>query len=343
MTIPVWFAARPSFLTRLLMWRNAVRRSGLARLVAVLVGLVVLGPAVPAATGSRAASWLAYGFAERPLIEFVIPGVLLAVFAFRRRRRLAVLRTTSWLEALPVHESLAARTAVAALAILGLLEWWLAALMIAGRAPAGIAGAALLVVAAGGGAGFWVGWALPGSRSGVRSASQHSATRPPRAGWATRASLGPLGYWALGESHWWGRPRVLARWLVPVLLAVPLGSPARVVVGAIGACVISICLVLYLGAVIRVAFAASWWLVPTGVGAGRFAVATSYLALGREAAIGAVGLLGVYVLGEPRWVGRIALACAGWLVWSALTGLLSGWLALKTRHIAAASLHRFLA
>jgi hypothetical protein len=343
MTVPAWLADRPSYLARLMMWRNVLRRSKLARSLGIGACAALVAPAVPAVMGWPAAGALARELATHPAIVFAVAAVLCAAVASRRRRRIARERAGDWVAALPVVEPPFERAAVAALASLGALEWMLAALMAAARSPARTVGASLLVAAAGAVAGFWAGWFVPRASRAQALRSRHAGHPRARARWATRAALTPLGFWALAETRWWGRPRISARWAALATLVLPMGTPGAAALGFAGACVLALYLVLLTLAVVRVTFAASWWLAPTGIGPARFTASAAGLALLAQAGICGLALCGCEMLGGPRALAvGAAMAAAGWLSSASLEAL-SGLAALRAGRIAASRLHRWLA
>lgn len=333
---------RPSSRARRLMWRNLLGRSRAARLLAAAAGGLLAASVSVALVGARPAAVVAYPIAAHPVIVFAVVAVLFAVFA-SRRRRLATQGAPSWLAALPIRDPPLERAALDALALLAALAWALGAVTAAARVPGRVVEASLVVSAAGAVAGFWLGWFVPRARRAAGRSASRSSGRRARAGWATHAALTPLGYWALGEARWRSRPGIMARWLAPVLLAIPMGSTGIVVIGAVAACLTGLNLVWDLLAIVRVAFAASWWLAPTGVGSVRFAAAGAHLALLRQAAICVLALAAVYVFWGARPLGIGAIVAGGWLVLNVVVGALAGAYALGSRSIAASRLQRRLA
>ena len=343
MTVPAWLAHRPSYLASLMTWRNVLRRSKAARWLGVVIAAACISPAVPAVVGCPVSAATARTLAGQPGVLFTATAVLFALFASHRRRRLARERTGYWLAALAIRESALERTAIAALAWLGALEWPLTALMVAARLPAQVERVPLLAVAAGALAGFWAGWFVPRANRAARLRSTRAGRSRIRPRWATRPALTPLGFWAVAGTRWGGRPRVSARWAALVLLAVPMGVAGSVALGIAGAVVVGLYFVVLTSSVVRVAFAAAWWLAPTCLGPLRLAVSTAYLASLEQAGIGVLALCGCDVLGGPRALAAGGDAVGLALLSSMLLEALAARLALREGRIVTSSWHRWLA
>jgi hypothetical protein len=97
-----------------------------------------------------------------------------------------------------------------------------------------------------------------------------------------------------------------------------------------------------LGGVVRVAFAASWWLAPTSVGLFRFTAALSHRALAAQLITCALLVCaGDAIAGTPAL--RTGLVGAGgWLVTVCVVSGVACIVALRTRSIARSALHRWL-
>jgi hypothetical protein len=338
----MWLVRRPYSLALLLTWRNAWRRSRAVRVAAIVAVVVPAGltcwPAagiVGAAIAANAPAVFGAGF------------VLFAVLAVRRRRRLEAERAGSWLGALPVVSPPIERAAVSALPALVALEWLLGAVLVAGivvgRLPPSTAGALLLVLAAGSVAGFWAGWFLWRPRRDPTPPSRRAVTRRARAGWASRPMLAPLGYWAAALTRWWTRPKISARWELAVLLALPMGISGAKALGVAGAGLVFLYLVSRLLAIVRVAFAASWWLAPTPIRPLRFAVSVTGLSLLQQAVICVLLLFAVDALGTALALRLGIAAVIGWMLGCILAGGAACAYALRHRSLAASRLHRWLA
>ncbi len=341
LTRPAWLAERPWLLVRAMSGRNALRRSSPGRALGVLLVLALAAPAVPAVTGARDASVLARLLAGHPLEAFAGAAVVFAALAARRKRRLAAERTRSWVAPLPVREAPLERAAAGALVWLAMLEWLLVAATAAARWPPAAAAPLLLVVAAGAVAGFWAGWFAPRARRQTappRSSRARNRTARPR--WASRAALTPLGFWPVARMRWWSRPRVAARWMAPLLLAVPMGTAAQAVLASAVAWLAGLYLLLLTLAVVRTAFAASWWLAPTGIGWMRFGAALAGVALAEQAVICTLALAAGYALAGPGPLAAASAAALGFGLLSAFAGALAAALALRPGRIASSWLQR---
>jgi len=124
-----------------------------------------------------------------------------------------------------------------------------------------------------------VGWSSKHGKAAAGPDFHYVAVRKPRPSWAQAPELEPLSYWAVGQAQVYAKPKVAARAMLLVLLAIPLGTGGEKAV-AIAA---GVWVLLYVGAlmlaVVRVAFAAARWLAPTTIGYRRFAWAVGYRAL----------------------------------------------------------------
>ncbi|MGH8149907.1 MAG: hypothetical protein ACRETB_08040 [Steroidobacteraceae bacterium] len=339
--VPTWLARRPYSLALLLTWRNAWRRSRAVRAAGGVAVVALAGLACWPAAGTVGDT-----LAENAPAVFAAAVILFAVLAARRRRRLGAERAGSWLAALPGVSPPIERAAVFALPALVALELLLGAVLVAAQAsrrlPIGAAGALLLVLAAGGVAGFWAGWFLWRPRRDRTPPSRRAVTRRPRTGWASRPTLAPLGYWAAALTRWWLRPKISARWELLVLLALPMGISGAKALGAAGAGLVFLYLVSRLLAVIRVAFAASWWIAPTPIRALRFAVSVTGLALLQQAVICVLLLVAVDALGTTLALRPGIVAAIGWMLGCILVGGAACKYALRHRSLAASRLHRWL-
>jgi hypothetical protein len=122
----------------------------------------------------------------------------------------------------------------------------------------------------------------------------------------------------------------------------PLDIPGAVALAAAGAWLVTLHLINLVLGVLRVAFAASWWLVPTPVGAMRFAAAVSHRALAGQVYTCALLLGAVYATEGTRglhsalvpmvaWVSAVCLVCATTCIF-----------AMRTRSVARSVLHQWL-
>ncbi len=346
-----WANLQPSVRVCWLGCSNAIRRWPLAgsAFALSLVAIGLLARLRPVRLAMEAA-------ASHPFAVLAITALLLAMLIYRRRRRLARDRHRDWLASLPSDVPLTARAALAPFA-----AWACAAFTVftaSATAEFPLASAASLVFASAAAFGAAVAAvALAAalehrSERGTKRArgpsrfvpppSRYAVVHKPRGRWATSASLAPLGYWPIGQARFADRPKARARSLVLLLLALPLDVSGAVALALAAVWLLTMHLVNLLVGVVRVAFAAAWWLAPTPVGTARFTAAVSHRALGAQIATCALLTFMAAGAGGPRAF-HTALGSA--LVWMAAACLLSVaacLCALRSRSVARSVLHRWM-
>ena len=348
---PTWTDQRPFLRVCWLRYHNTMRRWPLVG-PACALSLVAIGAIVgftPLQLGVAAA-------ATHPFAVLAIAALLFAMMIYRRRRRLARTRHRDWLAALPSDSRLTARAACSpflgwACAACALLTAGVASrLTLVSAANVILASAAglLAAVAAVAIVALLERWAErrakpPRERSRfVPPASRYAAVHGPRARWATSASLAPLGYWPMAQARFSERPKIRARGLALYFLAVPLDASAAVALAGAVVWLVTMHLVNLLVAVVRVAFAAAWWLAPTPVGTARFTLAVSHRALVGELAGCALLVFIVAGAGGSRaFHGALRSA----LIWMAAACMLSAaacLVALRSKSVAHAIAHRWI-
>ncbi len=334
---PAWLAKRPSYRAAWLQGRNALRRSR-----APWFGAIPVLGALALLADSSVAGQFAAVLAEHPSALYVFGVLILAAATLQRKHRLRDVLARSWLAPLPIRVSRMERVAVAMVPLLGALELLLAASIVAGRLPARVSLELLLVLAGGGVTGFAAGWLLPQRRSTAVRESHYAAVRRARDRWATHPRLLPLGYWAAGQARSWTRPRLTAPWAALVLLALPMGISGAAALAVAGAALVVRHLAVLLLGIVRVAFAAAWWLAPTPIAPLGFMVSVAYLALLKQVAIAALLLCGALALGGAPMLG-IGLKMA--MIWMLACGAVSALAcacALAPGTTASSALHRWL-
>jgi hypothetical protein len=278
--------------------------------------------------------------ATHALILLLGAMICTAIAVARRKPAARRALARSWLAALPSQPSLPLHVARMPLAVLALIIAALLVAMLAGLSPAAAA-AVLAPILAGAAAGFIVGWLLPQASTTTVPASWYGALPGGRAA-ALQPTLLPLGRWPLSRTRVWGRPKITARWALLALLGIPLGTPAAKAMAAVAAVLVGWHLLSLLAAVVRVAFAAAWWLKPTSLRFTRFAAALVYLAWSRQLIICILCVAAAAALGSPRLLHAAAAPAAAWLALCCLSGAgACGWAALP-RSIAGSPLHRWL-
>ena len=225
--------------------------------------------------------------AQYPVTPIAVVAVAAAVATTRRRSAIASSLVDSWLAPLAAPSSFGMRMIWPAVVQLLMLLWvilipFAAGSMAGSRASGSLGGSeAITLTALLGGAyvaGAVVGWFLPHGASASAPDFHYVAVRKPRANWAQAPQLVPLSYWAVGRARVIVKPKVTARALLLVLLALPMGVRGEQAMAiAAGAWVVLYVVALTI-AVTRVAFAAGRWLAPTTIGYLRFTVALGYRA-----------------------------------------------------------------
>lgn len=343
---PSWLDTRPSVRVIWLSGRNAVRRwpRAAAVLACVFLAVGVLGRV-------RAVDYVIARVALSPRVVFVVTMVFAATVVLRRRQHLEKNFHAYWLAALPRDVPLAARAARGPL-----VQWMGAAVLIVlmsavGQLPLWVPGSLLGYSAAGIALGIALAtgvamlrvWRMRRGARGSRATNRSSYARAaaPRAGWATRASLAPLGSCPRTASRARDRATVQARSLVLLLLAIPAGVSGGAALIAAAVWLVILHMINLLIALTRAAFSAAWWLAPTPVGPWRFALATSYLTLAAQVAACALLFAIGYVVLGPAHVRTMSALLGGWIVAMVALGTTVCVMALCTRSIAASPLHRW--
>jgi hypothetical protein len=311
-----------------------------------LTGLGLLGRLAPV-KGALAA------LADAPFGVLALIAALLASSILRRRQRLSRAHHRDWLAALPGDLSLTVRAALAPLPLgsaavmLVMVAAFAAGLPV--QAPVG-----LLLASVGGylAAILLVTLLMTGRARGWLPARASQRVEPPqsryavlpsdRRDWASRVGLHPLGDWPIAQARFWDRPKRQARGLFFPMTALPMGIAGGVALALAATWLALVHLFNLLVAVVRVAFAAAWWLAPTPVGTLRFAAALSHGALRRQMIICALLVTAVAAIPGAH-AGPGALACAaGWLGVVLLVSTLACVLARRTPSVAASVLHQVL-
>ena len=331
---PRWLKKHPR---RLAWWLNC--RNVLKRFPALWPLSIVLLAAIAWACTRRSWVQLAQACATHWLLLGTIAAIWTAVAARRRRARAQQALIRSWVSALPVRRSsamLIARAPIIALAVVataGLIA------VSAGLSPAALL--SILLAVGGGEIIGSAGWWLPRPKGEESPASSHawrSGARPDR----LRATLGSLGAWPMACAQVWGRPKISARWILLVLLSVPLGTPGVEVIAAVAAVLVALHMVALFAASVRVAFPAAWWLTPTAVPVAQFTRALVHRAWLRQLLIAGLGFAAAVALAGPKATNKAAFAAMCWLALNAIAGIAGCALAMGIRSPAKSPLHRWL-
>ncbi len=337
-------ARRPSIAVAWLLWRNLWRRwpRAAAGFTAAFLALGLLGRI-------RVIEYFVAVSALSPRFVGTLSAMLAAILALRRGGRLIRHRHRDWLAALPRNLPIALRSNVGPLVVLLLAAALLLVLSLAGQWPAWIALRVMSSIAAGIalgaalGAAFMIAHARPGSADAPRAYPQprsyYSSVRTAR-GAPGRATLLPLGALPVAEARFRDRPRIRARSLILLLLAVPMGVSGGTVLAAAAAWLIVLHLVNLTWAMLRTAFSAARWLAPTALGPLRFTWALTHRVLGAQV-LGAALLL--VIAAVTRAAADLPLAgiiVSGWLAGVLVLAAAGALLALRSGASAASMLQR---
>jgi hypothetical protein len=315
--MPIRMPSSPHAKTYRLQWRNVLARHAplrwsLAPALAVLLGALAWGGSRPEWIGCLRAC------AMHPLLLAVLTLSLTASAITRHRRRVQARLASSWLAALPVRTPLLAEVARLPLAASVLVLLAIGLAWAAGLASADV-GQLLLPLAIASLIGFVIGWHWPRTEREMGPGSRFASVRRARGG-RLRPSLLPLGYWALARTRVWGRPQITAKQVLIVLLGVPMGASAAEALAAVAVALIAWYLLSLLAAIVRVAFAAARWMLPTPIRLTRFTAALVHLAWLRQAAVCVLALIAVAALGRPALLPRGAMLALAWLVVCVVSG-----------------------
>jgi hypothetical protein len=346
-----WTDQRPSARVCWLGCYNALRRWPLAASAfgLSLVAIGALADFSPVRLGMAAA-------ASHPFAALAIASLLFAMLIYRRRRRLVRDRHRDWLAPLPNDVPLTARAAYAPFVMWGCAVFAVFTACATTRFPLGSAAALVFASAAGFGAAVAaVGLVAAlerrverrtkrarGRSRPVPPPSRYAVVHKPRGRWATRASLAPLGYWPMGQAKFSDRPKMRARSLYLLFLGLPLDVSGAVALAAAAVWLLTMHLVNLLLTVVRVAFAAAWWLAPTPVGAARFTVAVSHRALAGEIATCALLTFMAAGAGGPRAFHTALTSALIWTMAACLVSAAACLMALRSRSVARSVVHRWI-
>jgi hypothetical protein len=308
-----WLALRNLF-TRARGHATKVVAVGLATMGACAVLLLTLRSQFPSAI----AALLTY----RVLMMIVVGAYAFSVVG-KQRRRAEVRYTQFWLAAAPVRQYSRA-VAVLVVSLLPLsaqlfaLCILLAVIGVVGDIDATSVGELMLWIAAATILGAAVGWwSARRSRADALEGSRY--VRQPKARTNTVPSVAALSGWPMAQVRAWGRPDNLRVLLMIAMLAVQAGSSALVGLSVVAMWLLGGYLAGLLAAVLQTANQASRWLRSTPIPFAQFAWAVSRRALAYQAALTALAVALMVILGAPLlsalyigglWLTIVLLACS---------------------------------
>lgn len=274
--LPRWFRSRPFLFVPILRWWNIHQRYkglfptslALLSITGVLLTVPIVGRALEAA-------------AQNPIPPFILMAMACAIAAARRKTHLYRSLVDSWLAPLGAPTSLLTRALLPPLMQVLLLLWVVAIPVMSGSLSRMAARTLCAVIIAAYVVGSEVGWlSLSRHNKAMSSPGFHYVTiRKPRANWAQESRLEPLSYLAVGQARVFAKPNMVAKVMLLVLMALPLGiSGEQALTIAAGAWVS-----LYVGSLILAplpaAFVAARWLGPTPIRYLKFSFTLGYRAL----------------------------------------------------------------
>jgi hypothetical protein len=311
-----------------------------------LIGLGLIGRLAPV-KGALAA------LADVPFGMLAVTTAALATAMLRHRRQLSRVHHRNWLAALPSDLSLTARAALAPLPLGTAAVMLVMVATFAAGLPVQVPARLVLALTGGYLAAILLVALIARGRARARPpdsalqrveppASRYAVLPSDRRDWAGRPRLHPLADWPIAQARFWDRPKRQARSLFFLMTGLPMGIAGGVALALAATWLALAHLLNLLVAVVRVAFAAAWWLAPTPVGTLRFAAALSHRALGRQMIICALLVTAASAIpGAHAWPG--ALACAvGWLGVVLLVSALACALARGSPSVATSVLHQVL-
>src|SRR5581483_8672222 len=295
--VPRWLRSRPFLLAGTLRWLNIHQRYRYLLPLTVVVLIAGAGVLASPATGHALEV-----LAQNPLPPFVSLAAFCAVSSARRKGHLQRSVVDSWLASLAAPSSLLLRAVCPPVLQLLLLAAGIAISFVSGSLGRPAAIVLWVMVGIAYIAGSAVGWLSRLDKSAAAPDFHYVTVRRSRASWARAPHLEPLSYWAVGQAQVYAKPKVTARAMLLVLLAIPMGTSGENAVAVAAAAWV----LLYVGslmlAVARVAFTAARWLAPTEIGYARFTRAVGYRVLLAQLWIWAWVLVLTYAAGLLRIV-----------------------------------------
>jgi hypothetical protein len=275
--VPAWLRARPYFHANTLRWLNIHRRyrfllpAGAVLLLAAvgLLALPIVGHLLEIA-------------AQHPFTPFAILGAACAIATAHRKANIRRSLVDSWLAPLAAPPSVLPR-----LLLPPLLQILLLGLAIAIPLATGVLSRARAVtlwftVGAAYLAGSLIGWFSHSNKTASAPAFHYVAIRKPRENWAHAPRLEPLSYWAVAQARVIANPKVAARILLLLLMAIPMETHSLIGQKAIAIAAAGWVLLYVVSlfiATTHVAFKAARWLAPTTLRYTRFAAVLGYRVL----------------------------------------------------------------
>jgi hypothetical protein len=315
-------ANAPALLTAYLLWVNRGRRQ-LRRDLSVAFSLCMAWAAAVLmyVNADRLAAMSTLEWVGRhELICASVCAIVAGMLVSRRRALNRITASRSWTAALPVERSIARWQAIAvesipAVVLACVLTITLGSMSLIAIFEPGMQAPILAWVAATGGVALGAGlsYLLPSAKpEEIPERSRYVPHRRRVGSPIPRGSLSALGSWPVRQMLASARPRAIARAMMPMLIAVPLGSTAADVMLATGLLTAMGALVLLVGAAIAVCARASRWLKPLPLGPGRLARKTLFPVFASMFCTTAIESWLIWVLGSPIarciWIGVITLA-----------------------------------
>jgi len=257
--MPRWLLARPYLHAGVLGWINRHRRNRLL-LPAIVIAMLAAGALLTLPAVGAVLEFLG----QNPAIPFALVGAGTAVLTARRKTRVYQESSGSWLAPLAAPASVGERMLFPVTPQILLLMAIVAIPYLAGSLSRdGVTGLGIAVHTAYL-VGFIVGWFSSHDKTSGVPDFHYVAIRKPRPNWATAPRLTPLSYWAVGQARVSAKPKITAKALIFVLLALPMGTPGEKVIAiAAGTLVVWYLLALAVSAARVAVYAARWLSVTT--------------------------------------------------------------------------------
>ena len=300
-----------------LRWANLVRRHRAVLLIAAILSLILCIWLVQQPLTARALRLLA----RHSIMGGLGVAVAFQTLVARRSERIYAERAHSWLAALPVSLLPGWRIMLISSLQLLLVVAGVTLLALGSGVPAGEARTLELACIVGASLGGLIGWAGARGASGTRRHSRYATVRKIRERWSDAPALTPLSYWSVAQARAFARPKVAARFLAFVLLAIPMGVSGAAALAVAAGAWLGLNLLMLSAAATRVAFQAAWWLAPTGLRSPRFAAAMAWRTLLHQAVTCALGALLIETTQPARAARRGLLLLLLYLASSSLVTL----------------------
>jgi hypothetical protein len=318
-------------------WRNACGRTKV-----LCVGGALLLLAVIWFLHQRALIGLLESSLAHPMVTAILATFLWFAGASRRKQRLLATSVPSWLAAVPKDVSLLESFVAAPLIALILFFLLLGSLALSDDLSAADAALLLAFASATCVIGTSVAWFLPHTVRPKTPSSWYLMEHPARDPSMLRPSLSGLGSLALGGAKVWNRPKIRARGVLLLLVALPMGVTAGVALAAVLVWFLGLYVVTLLLAMVRASFAAAFWLAPTSIALSRLTFSIAYPAMLIQILICVIVLGAVDAIAGAAALQRATPFAIGWVVVFACAAVVATAYASRPGAVVHSIFHRWL-